>query len=91
MKTEGIFEKIPGLNTPGLILLAARPGMGKTYFALNIARIVAEKKLRRCFHWRCPGSRWPLGFSHLRHRLRVPPDGQSGSDSHRLVFYQFNK
>ena len=44
MKTEGIFEKISGLNMPGLILLAARPGMGKTSFALNMARIVAEKK-----------------------------------------------
>lgn len=44
MKTDGIFEKISGLNTPGLILLAARPGMGKTSFALNMARIVAEKK-----------------------------------------------
>ena len=36
MKTEGIFEKISGLNTPGLILLAARllpyapPRNGKT-------------------------------------------------------------
>lgn len=28
MKTESIFEKTPGLNMPGLILLAARPGMG---------------------------------------------------------------
>lgn len=44
MKTEGIFEKISGLNMPGLILLAARPGMGKTSFALNMARTVAEKK-----------------------------------------------
>lgn len=44
MKTQDIFEKIPGLNMPGLILLAARPGMGKTSFALNMARIVAEKK-----------------------------------------------
>ena len=44
MKTEGIFEKISGLNMPGLILLAAWPGMGKTSFALNMARIVAEKK-----------------------------------------------
>lgn len=28
MKTESIFEKIPGLNMPGLILLAAWPGIG---------------------------------------------------------------
>ena len=44
MKTEEIFEKISGLNMPGLILLAARPGMGKTSFALNMARIAAKKK-----------------------------------------------
>lgn len=49
MKIDGIFEKIPGLNTPGLILLAARPGMGKTSFALDMARIVAEKKTAAVF------------------------------------------
>lgn len=39
-------ETITGLNRSDLILLAARPGMGKTSFALNIARHVAvnEKK-----------------------------------------------
>ena len=35
---------ITGLNKSDLILLAARPGMGKTSFALNIAKYVAEKK-----------------------------------------------
>lgn len=49
MKAEDIFEKISGLNMPGLILLAARPGMGKTSFALNMARIVAEKKTAAVF------------------------------------------
>ena len=34
---------ITGLNRSDLILLAARPGMGKTSFALNIARHVAAK------------------------------------------------
>ncbi len=34
-------KKITGLNRSDLILLAARPGMGKTSFALNIARSVA--------------------------------------------------
>ncbi len=33
---------ITGLNRSDLILLAARPGMGKTSFALNIARYVAS-------------------------------------------------
>ena len=49
MKTEGIFEKISGLNMSGLILLAARPGMGKTSFALNMARTVAEEKTAAVF------------------------------------------
>ncbi len=40
-------ETITGLNRSDLILLAARPGMGKTSFALNIARHVAVKEKRR--------------------------------------------
>ncbi len=38
---------ITGLNRSDLILLAARPGMGKTSFALNIARNVAVQSKRR--------------------------------------------
>ncbi|MCI9273796.1 MAG: replicative DNA helicase [Clostridiales bacterium] len=41
-------ETITGLNRSDLLLLAARPGMGKTSFALNIARhaaVVEEKKV----------------------------------------------
>lgn len=41
-------ETITGLNRSDLIILAARPGMGKTSFALNIARhaaVVARKKV----------------------------------------------
>lgn len=34
---------ITGLNKSDLILLAARPGMGKTSFALNIAKYVSDK------------------------------------------------
>ncbi len=40
-------ETITGLNRSDLILLAARPGMGKTSFALNIARHAAVKERRR--------------------------------------------
>lgn len=40
-------EIITGLNRSDLILLAARPGMGKTSFALNVARNVAIKEKRR--------------------------------------------
>ena len=36
-------ETITGLNRSDLIILAARPGMGKTSFALNIARHAAVK------------------------------------------------
>ena len=45
---RGLDETITGLNRSDLILLAARPGMGKTSFALNIARhaaVVAKKKV----------------------------------------------
>ena len=38
---------ITGLNRSDLILLAARPGMGKTSFALNIAKHLAVKCKRR--------------------------------------------
>ena len=43
---KGIDNYITGLNRSDLILLAARPGMGKTSFALNIARSasVTQKK-----------------------------------------------
>ncbi|MBQ4105634.1 MAG: replicative DNA helicase [Clostridia bacterium] len=37
---------ITGLNRSDLILLAARPGMGKTSFALNIAKSVAGPQMR---------------------------------------------
>lgn len=40
-------ETITGLNRSDLILLAARPGMGKTSFALNIARHAAVHEKRR--------------------------------------------
>ena len=40
----GVLDKVmTGLNRSDLILLAARPGMGKTSFALNIATNVAMK------------------------------------------------
>ncbi len=43
-------EMITGLNRSDLIILGARPGMGKTSFALNIARNVAVKERRTvCF------------------------------------------
>ena len=40
---------ITGLNKSDLIIVGARPGMGKTSFALNIARNVAEKGKKVAF------------------------------------------
>ena len=40
---SAVDRKISGLNKSDLILLAARPGMGKTSFVLNIASNVAAK------------------------------------------------
>lgn len=40
-------KTITGLNRSDLILLAARPGMGKTSFALNIAKHVAVKARKK--------------------------------------------
>lgn len=44
---KGLDNYITGLNKTDLILLAARPGMGKTSFALNIARSVAVTQKKR--------------------------------------------
>lgn len=44
---SAIDAKLSGLNKSDLILLAARPGMGKTSFALNIANHVAVKEKKR--------------------------------------------
>ena len=41
-------QKINGLNKSDLILIAARPGMGKTSIALNIALNVAKKYRQDC-------------------------------------------
>lgn len=44
---KDLDETITGLNRSDLILLAARPGMGKTSFALNITRHLAVKEKRK--------------------------------------------
>lgn len=44
---KDLDDTITGLNRSDLILLAARPGMGKTSFALNIARHVAVVEKRK--------------------------------------------
>lgn len=40
---EKIDEKISGLNKSNLVIIAARPAMGKTAFALNVAQYAAMK------------------------------------------------
>ena len=50
------FDNITtGLHTDNLIILAARPAMGKTAFALNIAQNVA---IRARNQWRSFPLRW---------------------------------
>lgn len=53
MKTADILEtlkkKVPGLNKPGLILLAARPGVGKTTLAMNLALCAAKETTAAVF------------------------------------------
>lgn len=44
---SSLDETICGLNRSDLIIIAARPGMGKTSFALNIARNVAVNSGRK--------------------------------------------
>jgi len=44
---SGLDEVITGLNRSDLILLAARPGMGKTSFALNIAKYAAVNNKKK--------------------------------------------
>lgn len=44
---SALDNTITGLNKSDLIILAARPGMGKTSFALNIARHAAVKSKKR--------------------------------------------
>lgn len=64
---------ITGLNRSDLILLAARPGMGKTSFALNIARYVAcTAKKRLLFSlWKCQKNSSPAVYCRQRLLLKV--------------------
>lgn len=61
-------ELTTGLNRSDMIIVGARPGMGKTSFALNIARNVAVKSNRRwrSSTWKCRGSRWSTACSRRK-------------------------
>jgi len=53
-----------GLHGGELIVLAARPAMGKSALALNLAAHGPSPKIRRCCysHWKCLLSNWECDF-----------------------------
>ena len=57
---SGVDRKINGLNKSDLLLLAGRPGMGKTSMGLNVAvnAAKASRKTVAVFSLKCPGSSW---------------------------------
>lgn len=62
---------ITGLNRSDLIILAARPGMGKTSFALNIARHIAVTTKRRAAFFSLEMSKEQLASRLLSSEARV--------------------
>ncbi|MCR5636749.1 MAG: replicative DNA helicase [Clostridiales bacterium] len=62
---------ITGLNRSDLILLAARPGMGKTSFALNLMRNAAVQSNKTCAFFSLEMSREQLGSRLLSSEARV--------------------
>ena len=60
-------DTITGLNRSDLILLAARPGMGKTSFALNIARHAAVKADKRVAVFFIGNDQGTAGFAPALH------------------------
>lgn len=67
---------ISGLNKTDLIILAARPGMGKTSFALNIARNVATSAKRKVAFFSLEMTREQLALRLL--------SSESGISGHKL-------
>lgn len=62
---------ITGLNRSDLIILAARPGMGKTSFALNIARNVACQSMKTVAFFSLEMSKEQLASRLLSSEARV--------------------
>ena len=70
---------LTGLNKSDLILIAARPGMGKTAFALNVALNAAKASVKNkergdkrapacaCSSLRWAKNSWPAVFCRARH------------------------
>lgn len=69
---EDLDRTITGLNKSDLILLAARPGMGKTSFALNIARNVSLKSKKRVAFFSLEMTREQLTSRLLSSEANVP-------------------
>ena len=59
---------IGGLNKSDLILMASRPGMGKTSIALNMARAAIRDTNKICVisSWKCPACSWPCVCCRVR-------------------------
>ena len=68
---SAVDGKINGLNKSDLLLLAARPGMGKTSFALNLARNVAIQQHRTVAVFNLEMSREQMGNRLLSSEARV--------------------
>lgn len=76
---------IGGLQPPSLVVLAARPGMGKTALALNIARHVAEQGGPVAFY-SLEMSRPQLVQRLIAGPARVPVDRQRGGPLSRAEY-----
>ena len=69
--TTGLHDldrTIMGLNNSDLILIASRPGMGKTSLALNIAlnATKASQKTVAFFRLKCLANNWQCVFCRLK-------------------------
>ena len=85
---SAVDQKITGLNKSDLILLAARPGMGKTSFALNVALNVAKAVHKTVAVFSLERSREPLATRLLasealveNNRLKAPCGRPTGRRS----------
>ncbi len=73
---KSLDDTISGLNKSDLIILAGRPGMGKTSFALNIARNVAVQQKRAVAFFSLEMTREQIALRILSR--------ESGIDGHKL-------
>ncbi|HHU84346.1 MAG TPA: replicative DNA helicase [Clostridiales bacterium] len=69
---EDLDRVITGLNKSDLIIIGARPSMGKTSFALNLARNVSVKGRKRVLFFSLEMSREQLAQRLLSTEARVP-------------------